>query len=110
MKSIKATAVVALGLGILVGGCAKKTIAPEEVGKTLAIVLCEKHTGCQQTADFNKEQCIQEISAGLSERLAGKEGVKVNKVMLDACTKAITSGNCELLQSEAPTAGCEFLL
>ena len=108
------SAVLALGLAVTIGGCSKlgfrkKTMSPEEVGMTLATLLCEKYTGCQPSPDFKKDQCIQEISKGLGERLKAKTDFKVETAALDGCKKAISGAGCEILSSEAPPSGCEFL-
>ena len=103
------------GLALPFSGCGKfgsKGVAPDAAGKALAAVLCDKHAGCQQPgapAPFNKDQCLQEISNGLTERLKGKTNLVVKQAMLDACSKTIASGDCALLVSEAPPSGCEFL-
>lgn len=103
--------VVAVGLA---AACAKKTVekkivTPEEAGKTLASALCEKYAGCQQGTEFNKDQCLQEIGNGLTERLKSKTELKVDGGMLDGCQKTISGAGCDILQRETPPQGCEFL-
>ncbi|GEM_PF-3248192 len=104
-------------VGVMTGfGCAKKSkvVTPEDVGKSLATVLCEKYTSCQKdakdtSATFNKDQCLQNITTGITDRMKGKTTVKVEQAMLDSCSKAIISGTCEVLSNDTPPAGCEFL-
>ncbi len=87
----------------------KKILTSEDVGKNLATTLCEKYTTCQPSPDFNKEQCLQEISSGLTERLKTKADLKIEQSMMDTCAKAIASAGCDVLNSENPPQGCEFL-
>lgn len=87
----------------------KKAVTPEDVGKTLAAQLCEKYVGCQPNPEFNKEECLQQITTGLSDRLKAKTELKVEQSMLDTCVKAITGANCDVLSSETAPAGCDFL-
>lgn len=100
--------------GIIAGfGCTKKNkiVTPEDVGKSLATVLCEKYTSCQKeaSATFNEDQCLQNITTGITDRMKGKTTVKVEQSMLDVCAKAIASGTCDVLSSDTPPTGCEFL-
>jgi hypothetical protein len=89
---------------------APKTIDVVEVGKTLAPAICGKYEGCNKdNAQFNKEQCLQEISAGIADNLKKSPDLKVTQEALDACKKAITDSPCEALNSESPPTGCEFL-
>lgn len=113
MKKILLT-VLFFALSVTVPACgkfgSKKGIAPEEAGRLLAAMLCEKHAGCQPPdSGFNRDQCLQEISTGLSERLKSRSDLKVDQAMIDACTKTVKGGDCSILTSEAPPAGCEFL-
>lgn len=111
----KVFSVLVVSALILAAGCGffkkgKKGVGPEDVGKQLAALLCEKHAGCQQPGtEFNKDQCVQEISVGLTDRLKAKTDLTVEQPMLDSCTKAIQGGDCAMLTSEAPPVGCEFL-
>lgn len=99
-----------VSLSVAAAGCArKKAVTPEEAAKSLASLLCEKYAGCQQNPDFNKDQCLQEIGNGLTERLKAKADLKVESGMLEGCKKTITGSGCEVLSSDAPPAGCEFL-
>jgi hypothetical protein len=119
MKSFSKLVVVVglIGLAAAFSGCTKlsgcmqgkKAVTVEDVGKTLANVLCEKYASCQQNPDFKKDECIQQISTGLSERLKEKTDFKVEQAMLDTCSKSIASAGCEVLSSETPPTGCEFL-
>ena len=86
-----------------------KPLAVEVVGKTLAPAICEKYATCNQSPEFNKEQCLQEISTGIAENLKTSPDLKVTEATLDACKKAITDAPCEALNSTTPPAGCEFL-
>ena len=98
--------------GLVAAGCGmfgKKGVSPEEAGKSLAQLLCEKHAGCPHEGEFNKERCVQEISSGLTERLKAQPDAKVAKAALDTCSRAISSGDCAILTSDQPPAGCEFL-
>lgn len=113
MKSLVTASILAVCLALTVG-CAKKTaekknISSEEVGKALATTLCDKYVACQPSPDFNKEQCLQEIMSGLTERLKTKTDLKLEQSSVDGCTKSITAADCEILNSEAPPQGCEFL-
>jgi len=104
-------------VGIVTGfGCTRKTkvVTPEDVGKSLATVLCEKYTSCEKdakdtSATFNKDQCLQNITTGITDRMKGKTTVKVEQAMLASCSKAITGGTCEVLSNDTPPTGCEFL-
>lgn len=86
-----------------------KPLAVEDIGKTLAPVICEKYGTCNQNPEFKKEQCIQEISTGIGENLKNAADLKVTSATLEACQKAITSAPCDALNSTNPPAGCEFL-
>jgi hypothetical protein len=113
MKKIMSVVVV-LGMAVVVGGCSKfkpekKEVTSEEVSKALASALCEKYAGCQPAPEFNKDQCLQQISTGLGERFKTKAELKVEKGMLDGCLNSIKSGACEMLGSESAPTGCEFL-
>ena len=90
-------------------GSEKPVAAVEDIGKTLAPVICEKYNSCNQNPDFNKEQCLAEIGTGISENLKSADLSKVTSSVLDACQKAITDAPCEALNSESPPVGCELL-
>ncbi len=113
MRKVVFVVVIAVGLGISLGGCkkapGKKVMTPEEVGKTLALTLCEKYAGCQGDPAFNKDQCNQDISSGLMDRLKAKTEVKVEQASLGVCAKSIQTAGCEVLTSETPPVGCDFL-
>lgn len=113
MRRVALVVVVAVGLGMFLAGCkkapGKKIMTPEEVGKTLALTLCEKYAGCQPDPAFNKDQCNQDISSGLMDRLKAKTEVKIEQASLDACAKSIQTAGCEVLTSETPPVGCDFL-
>lgn len=105
--------VAVLGIVAASGGCSKmkekKIITPEELASSLASALCEKFAGCQPAPEFNKDQCQQQISAGLTDRFKTKGEMKVEKAALDGCLSSIKGGGCEMLGSEAAPAGCDFL-
>lgn len=114
------TSQVAKMLGMIVvaslaiAGCSKskKVLAPEEVAKSLSTVLCDKYLGCQPkdgAQALNKDQCLQNITTGISDRVKAKGELKVEKGMVDTCVKAIQAAACEVLSSDTPPAGCEFL-
>lgn len=86
-----------------------KPLAVEEIGKTLAPVICAKYGTCNQNPEFNKDQCITEISTGIGENLKNATDLKVTAATLDTCQKAITAAPCEALNSTNPPTGCEFL-
>lgn len=117
MKSVKSIKSLVLAIVFLAGvvGCsknsAKKILAPEEVSKSLATVLCDKYMGCQKegTAPMTKEQCQTNITTGIAERIKSKAELKVEQGMVDKCVKAITAAACEVLSSDTPPEGCEFL-
>ena len=94
-------------------GCskAKKIVTPEDVSKSLSTVLCDKYMGCQKegSAPLSKEQCLTNITTGIADRIKGKAELKVEQGMVDTCVKAITAASCDVLSSDAPPAGCEFL-
>jgi hypothetical protein len=108
------SAVMIVGMVAAVGGCSKmkpekKIVGPEELAGSLAGALCEKFAGCQPAPEFNKDQCLQQIAAGLTDRFKAKTELKVEKAMLDGCLNAIKAGGCEMLGSESAPAGCDFL-
>ena len=89
---------------------APKAIDVTEIGKTLAPAICGKYETCNKdNAQFNKDQCLQEISAGIADNLKKSPDLKVTQETLDGCKKAITDSACEALNSESPPTGCEFL-
>lgn len=104
---------VAVVMGFTMAGCkkavVKKIVTSEDVSKTLSVTLCEKYASCQTDAGFNKEQCQLDISSGLTERLKTKTDLKLEQAALDACNKAIQTAKCEILTSDTPPVGCEFL-
>jgi hypothetical protein len=123
MKRILAVVVVA-GLAAGFAGCSKcspgklkemvssapKQVAVEEIGQTLAPSICGKYETCNKdNPQFNKDQCLKEISAGIAENLKTAVDLKVTQETLDACKKAINDSPCEALNSAAPPTGCEFL-
>lgn len=107
------SAVVILGIAAAVGGCSKmkekKVISSEELASSLAGALCEKFAGCQPAPEFNKDQCLQQIAAGLTDRFKAKADMKVEKTMLDGCLNSIKAGGCDMLGSESAPTGCDFL-
>lgn len=122
MKKVLGVLVV-LGLAAGFAGCTKcspkdvksvvsggdKALAVEEIGKTLAPTICEKYGSCNQNPEFNKEQCITEISTGIAENLKNSADLKVTSATLEGCQKAIGNAPCEALNSTNPPTGCEFL-
>lgn len=85
-------------------------VAIDVIGQTLAPAICGKYEICNKdNPQFNKEQCLQEISAGIAENLKTSPDLKVTGDALKACEKAITDAPCEALNSESPPTGCEFL-
>ncbi|QQR79569.1 MAG: hypothetical protein IPJ69_09430 [Deltaproteobacteria bacterium] len=105
-------AVVLIGFAGCSKNSAKKVLVPEDVAKSLSSVLCEKYLGCQPkdgAQALNKDQCLQNITTGISDRIKAKAELKVEQGMVDNCVKAITSAACEVLSSDTPPAGCEFL-
>jgi hypothetical protein len=119
MRKILAIMVV-FGLAAGLAGCTKcspkslmksedAAVAVDAIGKTLAPAICEKYSTCNQSPEFNKDQCIQEISAGIAENLKTATDLKVTEAALDGCKKAIGSAPCEALNSTTPPTGCEFL-
>ena len=109
-KILIASMVLALFVGCSKNS-AKKILAPEEVSKSLATVLCDKYMGCQKegASPMTKEQCQTNITTGIGDRIKSKTELKVEQGMVDACVKAITAASCEVLSSDTPPAGCEFL-
>ena len=112
--SLVAVAMVAVGIT----GCTKcspkalmekKPITVEAVGSALAPAICGKYVSCNQSPEFNKEQCLKDIGAGITENLKQAADLKVDQDKLDACLKAINASPCEALNSATPPAGCEFL-
>lgn len=91
------------------GGETKATMAADQIGGALAPVICEKYSTCNPAPDFNKDQCLKDISTGITENLKQTQDLKVDQAALDACTKAIQASACEALNSATPPAGCEFL-
>jgi hypothetical protein len=125
MKKILAFAAV-MGLAAGFAGCTKcspekvkemvstgggdAAIAVDVIGQTLAPAICGKYESCNKdNPQFNKEQCLQEISAGIAENLKTSPDLKVSGDALEACKKSITDAPCEALNSESPPTGCEFL-
>jgi hypothetical protein len=123
MKKILAFAAV-VGLAAGVSGCTKcspekvkemvsggeAAVAVDVIGQTLAPAICGKYESCNKdNPQFNKEQCLQEISAGIAENLKTSPDLKVSGDALKACEKAIADAPCEALNSESPPTGCEFL-
>jgi hypothetical protein len=87
-----------------------KIIEITEIGKTLAPTICGKYETCNKdNSQFNKDQCLQEISAGIAENLKTAADLKVTQEILDGCQKAIRDSPCEALNSQTPPVGCEFL-
>lgn len=117
MRSIISLAVVVIMTsGIF--GCAKcspkalmekKPITVEAIGSALAPAICEKYSSCNQSPEFNKEQCLKDIGTGITENLKQTADLKVDQDKLDGCLKAITASPCEALNSATPPVGCEFL-
>lgn len=121
MKKIFALAVVLSVVGL--AACTKcspgsvkdmvsggdKPMAVEEIGKILAPIICAKYGTCNQNPEFNKDQCIKEISTGIGENLKNAADLKVTSSVLEACQKAIGAAPCEALNSTNPPTGCEFL-
>lgn len=93
--------------GMLPGG--DKTVAADQIGASLSPAICEKYSSCNQSPEFNKEQCLKDISTGITENLKQTQDLKVDQAMLDACVKAIQASACEALNSATPPTGCEFL-
>ena len=110
---------VSLILVALVGtvgfvSCAKrnpqtKLITGEQVASTLAVNLCDKFATCPTAASLKKEECLQQISSGLADRLKAKPDLKVDQSMMDVCIKSIAASGCEILTKENPPEGCSFL-
>ncbi len=78
----------------------------ETVGKKMSINLCEKFMACAPDPEFKKEKCLEEVSLGITQKVQGKS---ILQDQLDGCLKVIQDGNCELLKTETPPVGCEFL-
>lgn len=93
--------------GMISGG--DKTVTADQIGAALAPAICEKYSTCNQTPDFNKDQCLKDIGTGITENLKQSQDLKVNQASLDACVKAVTGSPCEALNSATPPVGCEFL-
>lgn len=94
----------------MVSGGDDKPVTTETIGQTLAPAICEKYGTCNKdNPQFNKEQCLQEISTGIGQNLKTATDLKVTQASLDACKKAIEASACEALNSASPPAGCEFL-
>src|SRR3989338_6312549 len=104
ITSLVAVAIIALGIF----GCTKcspkalmekKAITVEAIGGALAPAICEKYSSCNQSPEFNKEQCLKDIGTGITENLKQAKDLKVDQDKLDACLKAITASPCEALNS-----------
>ncbi len=94
----------------MVSGSGGDAVAVEAIGQTLAPAICGKYETCNKdNPQFNKDQCLQEISAGIAENIKTSPDLKVTGSALEACKKAIMDAPCEALNSENPPAGCEFL-
>jgi hypothetical protein len=89
---------------------APKELTVDEIGKTLAPAICGKYETCNKdNAQFNKDQCLQEIATGITENLKTAANLKVTQEALDGCKKSIEAAACDALNSSAPPTGCEFL-
>lgn len=117
MRSLLAM-VLAVALGWALSGCAKcapkgavesKPLGVEDIGKSLAPVICEKYSACNQGQEFNKEQCIKDITTGIGENLKQAQNMAVDQGKLDGCLAAVKAAACEALNSQTPPTGCEFL-
>lgn len=94
----------------LLSGGGKKSMTVDEIGSTLAPAICEKYGSCNQgNQEFNKDQCLKDISAGIAENLKQAKDLQVDQAKLDSCMKAVKDSPCEALNSQAPPQGCEFL-
>lgn len=97
--------------GMMPGGGEEKaaTLAVDQIGSSLAPIICEKYASCNPDPNFNKDQCLKDISTGIAENLKQTQDLKVEQAGLDACVKAIQASACEALNSATPPTGCEFL-
>lgn len=117
MRSILAfLAVVTVAAGV--SGCTKcspkaliekSALTVEAIGGALAPAICEKYASCNQSPEFNKEQCLKDIGTGITENLKQTADLKVDQGTLDGCVQAIAASPCEALNSSTPPTGCEFL-
>lgn len=94
--------------GLMPGG-EKKNVTVDQIGATLAPAICEKYGSCNQNPEFNKDQCLKDIGAGITENLKQAQDLKVDQAMLDGCVKAVQAAACDALNSATPPKGCEFL-
>lgn len=90
-------------------GASNVPLTGEAIGGTLAPAICEKYSSCNQGQEFNKDQCLKDISAGITENLKQAKDLKVDQAKLDGCVKAVKDSPCEALNSQTPPTGCEFL-
>jgi hypothetical protein len=91
------------------GGGESKALTVDQIGSTLAPAICEKYGSCNQNPEFNKDQCLKDIGAGITENLKQAKDLKVDQAMLDGCVAAVKGAACDALNSATPPKGCEFL-
>ncbi len=91
-------------------GAANKPMTVDQIGAALAPAICEKYGSCNKdNQEFNKDQCMKDISTGITENLKQAKDLNVDQAKLDGCIKAVKESPCEALNSQTPPQGCDFL-